>query len=215
VQDDATVQKNITPHPSKIKMEPDSNTITIKSEEQLEEEFDEEFEDQSRQSEDPSEEDPEDQLESRSMTLDTKEEAGAKIEKLVDAINVKNMSNKTSTASSKATSDASSEVEMIQGHSIVLERGEKLVRAGKLHLHIEYPDQIAIMQRTQNVEKVMHSLAWLDDMEAGKLAASEETAVTNVEYLDNGITCEVNDQGCLFIAARGVVVRITVMTEAS
>ena len=103
---------------------------------------------------------------------------------------------------------------MIQGQPLVLKRSANFLgtAAERLHLHFEYPDQNAIMHCTQ---RATHSLAWLDDVEAGKLAASEGTTVIDVEQMDNDITREVDDEGCLFIAARGVVVQITVMTDTS
>jgi hypothetical protein len=45
--------------------------------------------------------------------------------------------------------------------------------------------------------------------------AVKGTAITEVEQLGNEITREVDDQGCLFITARGVVIQVTVRTNIS
>jgi hypothetical protein len=69
------------------------------------------------------------------------------------------------------------------------------------------------LQRT--LGNLTHNLAWLDNIEVERLMAIKGTAITDVEQLGNEITCEVDDQGCLFITARGVVIQITVRTTTS
>ena len=64
-------------------------------------------------------------------------------------------------------------------------------------------------------ERATHSLEWLHDAEAEELAANKEISLVDVEQMDGQITREVDDGGCVFIAARGLVVRIKCMTHTS
>ena len=84
--------------------------------------------------------------------------------------------------------------------------------AERLHVQVQYQDQNAIVYRAK---RVTHNLEWLHDAEAEELAASKGISLIDVEQMDGQITREVDDDGCVFIAARGLVVRIKCMTHTS
>lgn len=52
-------------------------------------------------------------------------------------------------------------------------------------------------------------------MEAGELATSKGTSVINVKQIENEITREVDNKGCLFLTACRVVMQIKVITKIS
>lgn len=136
--------------------------------------------------------------------------------KTANDMNMKSASYKVSKTpsevTSEVTSDASNTVEMMQGRPLVLKENAIFIAnaAEKLHLHVKSLDHNTVMHRTQ---RVTHSLEWLHNAEAGELAAHEGTSVIGVEQIDSEITREVDDEGCVLIAARGIVVRIKAISK--
>jgi hypothetical protein len=205
-QDITITRKAVSPLlPSEARKEPNTDTNISTSEERSKEEFMEISQGQPRQSEEQSGEEFNDQSETETTTLRPKEKG-------IGAVDVEAIRSRNSTTSSEATFVTSNEVDMIQGRSIFLE-GSGLFKTGKLNLYVEYPEQTMALQRTFG--NVTHNLAWLDDREAERLRAIKGSDLTDVDQVDDEITCEVDDQGCLFVAARGVVIQITVRTETS
>ena len=181
-------------------METDKNAISIRSEDRLE---------------DLSEDGSEEMLEEESGD---KSESNPTVSSAKSAgdigMGTANISKQTPTSSFEVTSNASNSVEMMQGRPLVLKVNTGILAraAERLHIHVEYQDQNAIMRRA---ERVTHSLEWLHDAEAEELAASKGISLIDVEQMEGQITRELDDDGCVFIAARGLVVRIKCMTHTS
>jgi hypothetical protein len=192
-QGDAIMEESTMLVSNATNMETDNNDISIRCEEGLQ-----------NRSEDGSEE----MLEQEFGDKPGSKPADSGANKAGDVITV-NTSSRTSTTTSEITPGVSNSVEMTQGQSIVLKGNANfLAKAGeRLHLHVEHQDQNAIMR---GAERVTHSLEWLRDAEA---VASKGTSVIDVEQMESEITHEVDDEGCVFIAARGVVVRIKAITN--
>lgn len=191
------MEENTTALVNATIVEADTNIITIESEEEFEEPSDDVSETWSRQFEQPLEEGSGDEFGIEAMNSNAKQAGG---------VNMETISNETSTASSEVTSDARDGVEMTQGQPFVLKGNANFLGTAfvRLHLYIKTLD-LNFRHCTQSAKR---SLAWLDDVEAGELATSKGTSVIDVEQMENEITREVDDEGCLFLAACGVVVRI-------
>lgn len=202
-QGDATTDKNARLLTIATNIQVDKNTTIIKSGAEFEDPSEDESKTLLRQFEEPLEEESGDNFKSQSMNPSTKR-AGD--------MNTKNTSYKASKTPSEVTSDASNSVEIMQGRPLVLKENANFIAnaAEILHLHVISLDNNTVMHRTQ---RVTHSLKWLHNAEAGELAAHEGTSVIDVNQIDSEITREVDDEGCVLIAARGVVVRIKAISN--
>jgi hypothetical protein len=112
-----------------------------------------------------------------------------------------------------SNSDASSEVEMPQGQPISMSRENAFIRAGRLHLHVEYPAQTAIVHHIQTVEHRTHVLEWLNESGESRLDGEQELGVVDIEHLKEEKTYDMVDQGGLLIVDGKVVVRLALQNE--
>lgn len=112
-----------------------------------------------------------------------------------------------------SNSGTSSEVEMLQGQPISMGRENAFIRAGKLHLHVEYPAQTASVQHIQTVEHRTHVLEWLNKSGERRLDEEQELEVVDIGHLKEEKTYDMVDQGGLLIVAGKVVVRLALQNE--
>lgn len=127
------------------------------------------------------------------------------------AATVKTIQRSPSTITSN--SEASSEFEMTQGQAISKNRENALLKAGNLHLHMEYPAQTATVHHIQTIEHHTHVLEWLDESGRKRLNAEQELEIVDIEHLKEERTYSIVDQGSILIAAGKVVVRIVLQNE--
>ncbi|KAH3908695.1 hypothetical protein HBI56_074220 [Parastagonospora nodorum] len=112
-----------------------------------------------------------------------------------------------------SNSDAGSEVEMMQGHPISMNREHAIVKAGKLHMHVEHPTQSTNVHHIQTSEHPTHVLEWLDESGTKRLDAIKKLEIVDIEHLKEERTYNIIDQGYLLIVAKNVVVRLALQNE--
>jgi hypothetical protein len=112
-----------------------------------------------------------------------------------------------------SNSGASSEVELMQGHPISMDREHTIIKAGKLHLHVEYPAQSTNVHHVQTIEHPTHVLEWLDESGTKRLDAIKKLEIVDIEHLKEERTYNIIDQGCLLIVAKNVVVQFALQNE--
>jgi len=82
--------------------------------------------------------------------------------------------------------------------------------ARSLETQIEYPAEEAQMDTDGTPKDVEYDLEWVVDREAGRQYEHRAASVIDTETLLGESTYELDDQNCLFFAARGVLMKIRV-----
>jgi len=82
--------------------------------------------------------------------------------------------------------------------------------ARSLETQIEYPAKEAQVDTDGTPKDVEYDLEWVVDREAGRQYEHREASVIDAETLLGESTYELDDQNCLFFAARGVLMKIRV-----
>lgn len=116
-------------------------------------------------------------------------------------------------ASTQSVSNACSEVEVTPGVPTIPKRDMYLIRAGRLHLHMEYPARSIHKQQGRDVGDII--LGWLEKVEAERVTSCKATTLVDAEQLFENTTYEVNNQGCLLVATLGDIVRIRIGSTSS
>jgi hypothetical protein len=103
-------------------------------------------------------------------------------------------------------------VQLVQGRTlscnVAVGNKSPLYAAGSLETQIEYPVEEAVMLPHGTLRDIRYGLEWIAIEEAGKLYEDRAVSIIDLEELRNESTHELDDQNCLFIVARGVLMRI-------
>jgi hypothetical protein len=113
-------------------------------------------------------------------------------------------------APTPSVSSARSEVEVVRETANTLDRNMFLLKAGRLHLHMEYSTQSVHTEDGENVKNASFTLEWLRTKEAERLVTCEPMNLVDVEQLSKEATYDVAALGYLIVAGVGEAVRIEV-----
>jgi len=111
---------------------------------------------------------------------------------------------------SKSTVDDNGE--LIQGQilsrSIEVGNTSRFYTAGSLEVQIEYPTGPGLMISNGTPRKLAYGIEWLTVEEAERLREHQATSIIDAESLEGEISVEVDDLNCLYVTARGSLLKI-------
>jgi hypothetical protein len=98
--------------------------------------------------------------------------------------------------------------DLIQGREMILGGEKNLYNAGHLELYTDVAARKPHVQLAGTHQHPKYSLEWLIPKDVESYKARGNDVVIDVNSLQRETTYELNEEGCLFIAARGVLVKI-------
>ena len=105
---------------------------------------------------------------------------------------------------------------LIQGQmlsrSIRVGHTSRLWTTGSLEFQIEYSTDLSLVMSSSPPRKVAYEIEWLTGNEADRLQGYRKPPIIDAESMDGEIPHELDDQNCLYIAARGSVLKIHLIT---
>jgi hypothetical protein len=112
--------------------------------------------------------------------------------------------------SSESTVDDNGELTQgrMLSRSIEVDNTSRLYTAGPLEVQIEYSTGPSLMISNSTPRKLAYGIEWLTVEEAERLQEHQATSIIDAESLEGEISHEVDDLNCLYIAARGSVLKI-------
>jgi hypothetical protein len=107
---------------------------------------------------------------------------------------------------------AADDRELIQGvmlsRSIAVGNKSPLYAAGSLETQIEYPMEEAPTLSDGALKELGYGIEWVTAEEANRLQEHRAMSIIDAEALQGETSYEVDDQNCLFIVARGALIKI-------
>jgi hypothetical protein len=98
----------------------------------------------------------------------------------------------------------------LQSNSVAIDHEPQLFTAGPLEIYIEYMIEKIPTSSKGASKELGYGIEWLPVGEASKLLEHNAASIIDAEALQDETSHELDDQGCLFIAAQGAVVKIFV-----
>jgi hypothetical protein len=98
--------------------------------------------------------------------------------------------------------------DLIQGRELILGGEKNLYNAGHLELHTVIAEREPQAQLSGTHQYPKYSLEWLIPEDVESFKARGNDVVVDVNSLQQETTYELNEEGCLLIATRGVLVKI-------